>query len=313
MIQKKLRSPKISVVMPVYNSASYLGMAIDSILNQSFSDFEFIIIDDGSDDSSYSIIQSYKDSRIRLFNHKVNKGITFCLNMGINLSRGEFIARMDSDDVCEINRLEEQWKFMQNHTYVALCGTCTKIIQQDGKISSIRDSKVGDQQIKIALFLGETSIAHPTAIIRREFLVSNRLYYDPNYLYAEDYDLWCRISKLTVLENLNEPLVRYRIHDKSVSSIYKRAQRLSARASLSVHLNRLGLSYTPKELNLHYQFALPMGESITGALCNEMLSWKNKLLWLNNTHAWFNSEILSAELEQRYRELLNGESELGDE
>jgi len=298
-------SPNISVVMTVYNSAAYLEAAIDSILNQSFGDFEFIIIDDGSEDNSCRIIQCYNDSRIRLFQNDVNKGIVFCLNFGIKHSCGEFIVRMDSDDICELNRLEEQLKFMQNHPHISLCGTRTKIIDQDDQILSIRESKIGDQQIKIALFLGETSISHPTAIIRRKFLLFNHLYYNPDYPYAEDYELWCRISILTDLENLSVPLVRYRVHEKSSSALFSKIQRLSARAALSTYMQRIGVPYTPEEMFFHYQFALPMDEAKPCTLCDDVLSWKNKLISMNDKNGWFNREIFRVELEKRYKKFLN--------
>jgi glycosyltransferase involved in cell wall biosynthesis len=301
--------PKISVVMPVYNSEVYLEEAIESILNQSFNDFEFIIIDDGSKDDSFRIIQRYKDSRICLFHHKINAGISSCLNLGIKHSHGEFIARMDSDDVCEFNRFEEQLNFMQNHTHISLCGTRTKIMCQNGEIFSIRNSKIGDQEIKIALFLGETSISHPTAMMRRNFLLSNNLYYNPRHLYAEDYDLWCRISVLTKLENINEPLVRYRLHEKSVSNLFEEKQRLSARTVLSIYMHNIGVPYTQEELALHYQFALSMGESRTKKLFDDVLSWKNHLIRMNNKHGWFNREIFPIELEKRYKKFLKYEQE----
>jgi len=309
MLGKNCISPKISVVMPVYNSAAYLEAAIDSILNQSFDDFEFIIINDGSEDNSSRIIQYYNDSRICLFQNEVNKGITFCLNFGINHSCGEFIARMDSDDICEHNRLEEQLIFMQKHPHISVCGTRTKIMDQDGQVFSVRDSKIGDQQIKIALFLGETSISHPTAMIRREFLLYNHLYYNPDCLYAEDYELWCRCGTLTNLENLTTPFVRYRVHEKSTSALFSKTQRISARVTLSDYMRRIGVPYTPEELNLHYQFALPMDEPMTPVLCDGVLSWKNKLIGMNDKYGWFNREIFRVELEKRYKKFLNRRQE----
>jgi glycosyltransferase involved in cell wall biosynthesis len=305
MAGRNCTSPNISVVMPVYNSAAYLEAAIDSILNQSFGDFEFIIIDDGSEDDSYRIIQHYNDSRICLFQNEVNKGMAFCLNLGINQSCGEFIVRMDSDDICEPNRIEEQLKFMQNNPHISLCGTRTRRIDQDGQAFSIRDSKIGDQQIKIALFLGETSISHPIAIIKREFLLFNHLYYNLDYLYAEDYELWCRISTLTNLENLSTPLVRYRVHEKSTSVLFFKIQRFSARAALSAYMQRIGVPYTPEEMYLHYQFALPMDEPKPHTLCDDVLSWKNKLINMNDKHGWFNREIFRVELEKRYKKFQN--------
>jgi len=201
MAGRNCTSPNIRVVMSVYNSAAYLEAAIDSILNQSFYDFEFIIINDGSEDDSYRIIRNYNDSRIRLFQNEVNKGITYCLNFGMNHSCGKFIACMDSDDICE------------------------------------------------------TSILHPTAMIRREFLLSNHC--------------------------------------------------LSARVALSASMQRIGVSYTPEELYLHYQFALPMDEPKTHVLCDGVLSWKNKLISMNDKHGWFNGEIFRVELEKRYKKFLN--------
>lgn len=254
---------RISVVMPVYNEEKYLAAAVDSILLQTFSDFILIAVDDCSTDNSLAILHSYRDERIQIVENSQHKGISHALNQGLSHAEGDLIFRMDADDISLHQRLQRQVDFMRNHPQVFACGSDTDLIDETGKVIGHRDTKKGDQPIKIALFLGETSLAHPLVVMQSEAMKAHQLQYSEKYPYAEDYELWCRCSAFSMYENIPEVLLQYRHHDKSVSKACAIRQRLFARQILATHLCRLGLNATPDELNCHMQFALSLDQIVT--------------------------------------------------
>jgi glycosyltransferase involved in cell wall biosynthesis len=206
--------PRVSVIMPVYNTAIYLKEAIESILNQTFVDFEFIIIDDCSTDNSLEIIKSYKDPRIVLIENNVNKGYVYGLNYAISISKGEFIARMDSDDISEINRLQIQYSFMLNNEGVLVCGTNIKII---GTSEIIKFPKEHND-IKKGL-LTKNIVAHPSVMAKKRLLLFRETgTYLENLMPAEDYELWTRLIFLGKFHNIQLPLVLYRKHENQISN-----------------------------------------------------------------------------------------------
>jgi len=209
-----LVNPFISVIMPVYNAGLYLKTAIESILNQTFSDFEFFIIDDASTDNSVEIIQSFSDKRIKLIVKPVNSGITKSLNHGLQLAKGKYIARMDADDISYPQRFERQIFFLENNPNIILCGTWFKIIPINEVIKHPQDND-GIKQ----LMLDQNAVAHPSVMLRSEFLVENKLQYDSLMEPAEDYDLWVRIISIGEIANVPEVLLDYRIHSSQISSI----------------------------------------------------------------------------------------------
>ncbi len=215
-----LDNPKVTVLMPVYNGERYLREAMDSVLAQTFTDFEFLIINDGSTDCSVEIIRSYDDPRIRLVHNEKNLKLVATLNKGFDLARGEYVARMDCDDISLPTRLARQVEFMEAHPEVGVCGTWAKEIDSEGKILRIWKSPVGGEMKKY--IWRPTPIIHPTALFRRP--VFERFKYDHNYIHAEDLELWQRISNTVRLDNLNEFLHLYRIHITSVTSLKRAAQ-----------------------------------------------------------------------------------------
>lgn len=214
--------PKVSVIMPVYNTANYLNEAIDSILNQSFTDFEFIIVDDCSNDGSLEIIKSYKDKRIVLIENEVNKGYVFGLNYAISISKGEFIARMDSDDISDNKRLEIQYSFMLNNKGVLVCGTNIGIIGS----SKVVKYPENHDEIKRGL-LTSNVLAHPSVIMRKSSFNlsnSNEGPYINTFVPSEDYELWTTLIFKGKFHNLQQELLRYRVHEKQISNVQSRIQ-----------------------------------------------------------------------------------------
>ena len=172
----KTLKPLISVVMSVFNSELYVKEAIDSILNQTFEDFEFIILDDGSTDKSVDIIQGYTDSRIRFFQNDKNLGLRGSLNRGLQLAEGKYIARMDSDDIAVERRFEIQVKYLEQHPDVVMCGGNVHYLI-DGKIKRNKEIfPCSFQEIRIAL-LRYNCFFHPTVMLRTDFIRAHELYY----------------------------------------------------------------------------------------------------------------------------------------
>ncbi len=209
------KNPRISVVMPNYNAEKYIAEAIESILNQSFSDFEFIIIDDGSSDKSWKIIQEYtkKDKRIVAIKNEKNLKICKTLNKWIELARWEYIARMDSDDISHPERLEKQVKFLDKNLEVGIVGANIDMIDEDWKVYSKRKYHFNDSEIRKYIFR-YSPFCHPVVMIRKSILEKSRNY-DPDLVYAEDYDLYFRIWMYSKFANLNESLIKYRMFENN--------------------------------------------------------------------------------------------------
>jgi glycosyltransferase involved in cell wall biosynthesis len=213
-----MKTPLVSVVMPVFNSQSYLDEAVKSILAQSLADFEFIIIDDGSTDQSLKMLRSYErlDSRIRLIS-RPNTGLCGALNEALGLARGKFIARMDADDISLPERFAKQVEFLENHPEAVMVGTAIELIDGRGRRLLRPPAKTSDEVLQSELLEGNSGISHPTAMLRREPMVAAGGY-DQASFPAEDLDLWLRLAEVGKLANLPEVLVRYRVHSNSISS-----------------------------------------------------------------------------------------------
>jgi glycosyltransferase involved in cell wall biosynthesis len=218
------KEPRISVVMSVYNAAKYLREAVDSILNQTFSDFEFIIVDDKSTDDSLNILLSYNDPRIVLIKNDENVGLTKNLNRGLKMAKGEFIARMDADDISRLNRFEEQLLFFLNEEK---CKICFSQVIYFGKVKK----KVSSQFLtKFNLISTEllfrNPVAHSTAMWRKDFFVSNNLFYDEAFIYSQDYELWTRVAEKCNIYVIDKCLLMYRFHSSQIGSS-KSAEQMS--------------------------------------------------------------------------------------
>jgi glycosyltransferase involved in cell wall biosynthesis len=202
--------------MPVYNGEKYLREAIESILNQSFTDYEFLIMNDGSQDQSVDIINSYHDPRIRLVLNEPTLGLVHMLNRGIENSRSCYIARMDCDDISMPQRLTKQVAFMNQHPEVGICGTWIEYFM--GK-QYLLQLPVSDSEIKQAL-PSYCPMAHPTVMFRTAVVKNNGLYYSHDFPYVEDYELWFRAAQITCFANIPEVLLKYRIHPGQIGATH---------------------------------------------------------------------------------------------
>jgi len=243
--------PKISVIMPVFNCEKYLDESINSILNQTYRDFNFFIINDGSTDNSEKIIKNYqeKDDRIILLTQN-NQGVTKSLNKGIRNCRGKYIARMDADDVCAPKRFELQLEYLEKYPNTDIVGCLVSLISEKGKlIRSLDDLPLEDYQIKWHLIFGSPLI-HPALMIRRR-IFDDIGYYDDSLNVAQDIELWRRLSHHIKFYNIPERLFDLRIHKESTSSLFRNEQERIRNKSLVQYINTLtGMKYKISDINL---------------------------------------------------------------
>lgn len=230
--------PELTVIMPVYNGSKYLREAIDSILSQSYQNFEFLIIDDGSKDDSLEIVESYKkrDSRIKLIKNIKNMGIVSSLNTGLEQSKGEFIARMDADDISEINRFSIQLDVLKKFN-ADICGCHWKVINENGKTLSANLVPLDNYSFTTYLANGIVPFAHGSVIIRKKFLLLNDLKYLKNK-YAEDYFLWSEFYKNNgIFINCDDFLFKYRDYGLSLSKIKFKENLLENKLIRNIFIN----------------------------------------------------------------------------
>ena len=222
------QTPRVSVLMPVYNGQRYIAEAVESILQQTFGDFELLITDDGSQDRSLKILQSYasKDSRIRL-RSQPNQGLTCTLNDMIRETRGEYIAILEHDDIALPNRLADEVTFLDQHPEVVCVGGAQDLIDEAGRFLTCLQLPQTNAEIQQAALAGHGSICHPAAMIRRTALLEVGGYNETMDL-AEDLDLWLRLGEIGELANLPQPVIRYRLHSTSISEQHCREQRQEA-------------------------------------------------------------------------------------
>lgn len=213
--------PKISVLMTVYNTKEeYLRTAIESILNQTFGDFEFIIINDSSTNNAKEVILSYKDDRIVYVENEENSGAAFGSNKGLKLATGDYIARLDSDDISHPTRLEKQVKFMENNPDVGILGTWFETFP---KKHIIKHPTENEEIEKYMLFI-DSAIGHSSAMIRKNLIDEFDINYEKEDEPSEDYGVWLSLINKTKFANLPEVLMDYRLHHSSLSSVNRDTQ-----------------------------------------------------------------------------------------
>ena len=204
---------KVSVLMPVYKTnEKYLREAIESILNQTYRDFEFLILDDCPNDTRESIVKSYNDERIKYFKNEVNLGISKTRNKLIGLSSGEYLAVFDHDDISLPTRFEKEVEYLDSHPDVGVvsCNFKTLIKQKETSLPN------NDEDIKLGLMSGCVML-HPASMIRKSVLIDNNIRYEEEFSPAEDYMMWCRLIKYTKFHNIKEILFNYRDHTQNIT------------------------------------------------------------------------------------------------
>lgn len=262
---KAHHNPVVSAVMAVYNGEKYLAETIESVLSQDFQDFEFLIIDDGSEDGSKAILSEYgeKDSRIRLISRE-NRGLTKSLNEGIAMAGGEFIARMDSDDVCHQDRFSKQVHYLKTHPEVVALGGLVRYINASGTPLFVRKLPLNHAEIEQCHFSEWGGfLVHPSVMMRRSALQAVGGY-DESFAKAQDYDLWFRLSTIGKLANLPEVILDYRYHPGAITQGSQPEQNSCRARILERELKRQGLA-SPLPLAFDYQVHISNPEWLLSA------------------------------------------------
>ena len=288
----------VSVIMPTYKTPeNYLKQAIDSILKQTYNNYELIIIDDGSEDNTLQIIEKYKDKRIKLYQNKKNMGLPFTLNSAIEKSNGTYIFRMDSDDISLPNRLEYMVNFMENNKYIDIAGSYFKEFGIRNRIIRLETT---NDRIR-ALMLYQSPMCHPSVVFRRSSLIQ----YDVKYSYentAEDYNLWirCSLNPHIVFGNLNKVLLKYRTHDKQITIKDKKKLEDNFMKNHQIFLDYLHIKILDEFKDIYMHFCLRTGVLETNDFykINQLLE---DILYANQKVGLFNDQVLKNILSDKYR------------
>ena len=289
----------VTVLMSTYNADNYLCEAIDSILNQTLRNFEFIIINDGSTDSTTKILDSYNDPRIIVINNSKRMGLVFPLIHGFKLARSEYIVRMDSDDISLPSRLEKLYQYMEANPD---CGVCGSAIKKFGKNNKIKRYPLTNEEITSYL-LWDNAFAHPSVILRKKSFINNNLNYRHDYNSAADYRLWIECVPYFKMANLNEVLLKYRIHNTQTGTI-KNDEQQKFTDLIRLEYARDNLNFSLEELEESPHLTLANCPCIESEEELKLIAdWINKLLAANSKIGRFNSHFFCHTIARRWARL----------
>lgn len=285
--------PAISCILPLYNQARFVGEAVTSVLAQTEGDFELIVIDDGSTDDSAEIVAAFNDHRITLLRNSSNIGTTGALNIGLQVAKGAYLARMDADDVSLPHRFALQRSFMEENNHIAVCGSHVMTI---GARSEVVRRPLGAAAIKCFLLAGPP-FSHASVMMRRSVLERWNLQYDEIYRTAQDYDLWLRLLSVADGWNLNEVLLKHRLHADQISLTRSDEQSRNADAIRRRVLSMIGIAVSDHDLDRHTRLFRQQLEPGGDNLCWAE-GWLTTIAARNSACGLFDCQALEAFLNE---------------
>lgn len=247
----KIINPRISVLLPVYNGEKYIRETIESVLNQTYVDFELIIINDCSTDKTEDIILSFEDSRIKYYTHLVNKKLISTLNEGLEYCKGEYIARIDADDIMHTERLKIQVQYLDKNPDIILLGTYANLIVNNEITNQQIEYYNNHNDLKFAMCF-YCPIVHPTIMLRSNLLKEYQISFDTNFTHAEDYALWTRLIHFGRIENLPLALTSYRIHSEQISSVHIDEQKKMMNEIQEAYISHLFSEFSNSEISIFF-------------------------------------------------------------
>lgn len=294
--------PLVTVIMPLYNSEDYVRATIQSILGQTYSNFEFLIFNDGSTDSSGKIVNEFSDERIVFYDNQKNYGYVKHLNDGIELARGKYIARMDSDDISLPKRLETQVKFLEHNQEVGVCGTFASALRNNGDLYPII-LPIQDQEIKCYFLIGNP-IFHPSVMVRKSVLDQYNIKYNPAHMPIEDAYMWHEMGKVSKLHNIPEHLLIYRTHENQITNRMTDSAREKGAGFTLKYLKDYGFSLSNKQQNafLKLRNFTAIEENVDYTTIIQTI---NYLVEANNKSAIFNKNDFDNYLITEWKKLVN--------
>lgn len=295
-----MNSPIISVVMPLYNGRRFLHEAIESVLAQTFYQFELLIIDDGSTDGSQEILKSFVDPRIILLENDQNRGVAFTRNVGIKEARGEFLAWLDCDDIMSPSRLATQYEYLTQHTEIGACGT---FIERFGPGGIFRTASPFVKAAEIrALLLFTPAIPNATVMLRISEIRKHEIQYDPKLPVAEDYDFILQCSRHFPMTILPEYLYRYRAVENSLTHQYDADEDRVFQSTKIVHaraLSNLGIKANDRDLRIHRILNSDLIFTSQDEY-KEAFSWLLRLKKSNDKLGYYDQEVFQVVLANRF-------------
>lgn len=262
-------APTVSVIMPVYNAQKYIGKAIESVLGQTYEDFEFILIDDGGNDDSVEIAKGYADQRIKMYHNRRNMGIAFSRNLAIRKSSGKYIAIMDDDDISLPDRLKQQVDFMKYNPKIDVVGGRSSIIDETGKVISESEAMQENYKMNKVMFLFYNSFHNSETLVRKSLVDQYKICYQDHLLGMEDFRFWIDCARYGRISNINTEVLQYRV-TKSNETGRVRQEQAEERRKLFGNLRRYslesnGFQLTEEEMEL---LNAVVNETGDGTFCN---------------------------------------------
>ncbi|MFT4659776.1 MAG: glycosyltransferase involved in cell wall biosynthesis [Patiriisocius sp.] len=287
----KYSNPLVSVIMPAFNADKYISSAIESIIQQSYNNWELIVVDDGSTDKTNEIVRTYmtKDERIKLYVNNINRGLIFTRNRGLENANGKYIANLDSDDISLTSRLEEQVRFLEGNPDYVLLGSGSNLINSLGKKIGVIDRNIPNEHLKTLLLFSNYFI-NSSVLMRIDKLWN--LKYSNNYPLSEDFNLFIELSNKGEIGNLNKSLINYRIHDHNIS--IERQDELSKVNRLILQKQLLRLDVRPSSSELMIHSSLVNGENVkTESELNDIEAWLFKLIEANQEKKLYDEKLFN--------------------
>lgn len=293
-------NPYVSVIMPVYNAGPYLQEAIGSILGQTYSDFELIVVDDGSTDDSASIIHEFKDPRIIFHQLPQNKGNRYAANFALDQVRGKYVVRMDADDISVPDRIALQVEFMDQHPEIGFGGGHLELF---GAESAIWKYPLTKDELTCAFLFG-TPVPQGVSIVRTKIIMDNAIRYQlSGESYAEDIDFFFRLSKHTSFANIDKVLLKYRRHPSNITSTLKGDGIALNQPVFHSIFAYYGMSVTDEEIAAHLWLNSRFTKNITPEQVHVVFAWKEKLLKWNSENKKFPEPYFSELLQSKWDRL----------
>lgn len=297
-------STKLTVLLPVYNGEKYIEQTIRSVLAQTYKDFIFLIINDGSNDKTLEILNKYEsmDKRIKVVSRE-NKGLVYTLNEGLKRCETEYIARIDADDICEKDRFAKQLQYMDQNPKCVLCGTNTNIFFSNIPFIRYRTRlPIQNDEIKVR-HLFQTAIMHPTVLIKTQILKEHNINYKEEFYGAEDYEMWNRVFEYGEVFNLKKALLRYRLSDINVTkkmSVDIKKREECIRKILKENLNRFQFRFTHEELDIHTDISLSRVFRFNKFSIQQKKEWLENLLIQNEENGKLKKDVFEREICEQY-------------
>ena len=287
---------KVSVIASVYNCEQYIGEMIDSVIAQTYTNWEMIIIDDASMDGTWNIIEQYNDERIIPIKNSANRGLPANLNKALDLAEGDYILRIDGDDMAYPERFQIQIEYMDKNPDVVLAGSYLRVIGNEG---TVWVTPTTDDELRVGILIRQRFF-HPTFIIRADSLKKNRIRYNEDFIYAQDYELTYRLSRIGRIGNVPYVLMRYRIHDNAISIKHKREQDMFANAVKERQLLDVGVMLSSEDKKIWLDVC-GRGGCISEIELSTVQRICNMIIAYNKSSHYFDDEYLDVYLRQLCR------------